>query len=118
MKKIKVSEATPLQLDYLVSQCQLMSIGMYIDGDKITGIFDARSNTPYHPTTNWEQGGSIAEKKGIAFVNNGLPHTIDYWTCIIHESKTVSKGYSMLIAAMRCYVISKMGEEVEVMDML
>lgn len=76
-----------------------------IDGPDINPRFEFR------PSTDWSDGGPIIERERIK-----IEHAIDYWDAAI-MSKTSTfyhqTGSTPLIAAMRAYVASKLGEEVE-----
>lgn len=67
----------------------------------------------YSPSTDWSQGGPIIEREDIAFsykTNTGYARAH-----IVHRDQVKSithYGDTKLIAAMRCYVASKFGEEV------
>jgi hypothetical protein len=65
----------------------------------------------FSPSTDWAAGGPIIERERIRLDPRGL------W-CAAHDSHefTWESGTTPLIAAMRCYVASKMGSEVEVPD--
>jgi hypothetical protein len=72
----------------------------------------------YRPSTNWMQGGTIIEREGLAISRVAQ----DEWSAsLIHEDKeyggvmyTNEHGTTPLIAAMRCYVASKLGDDVEI----
>ena len=106
--KIKVSEATPLQLDWLVAK---------IEGPQ-PRLFE--------PSTNWSHGGPIIEREGIELLCNhpvigGKDPAWGVWDGFACSWKTRSLHYhgpTPLIAAMRCYVASKLGDEVEVPEEL
>lgn len=61
------------------------------------------------PSRYWQQGGTIIERENIVldgYVKLGV------WTCVkyLHEGDPVEvEGPTPLIAAMRCYVASKLG---------
>ena len=64
-------------------------------------------------TTNWSMGGPIIDREGILF--HGQPGDYQAWVPL----KTTSiSGPTHLIAAMRCYVRSKLGDTVELPDAL
>ena len=70
-----------------------------------------------HPSTDWAQGGPIIERERIfckPTLNKGWRsyqlHTAGTGIC------NSQYGPTPLIAAMRCYVASKLGDEVEVPD--
>ena len=62
----------------------------------------------YHPSTNWAQGGPIIEREQIQ-----LELFEDQWVSTIIKGSCVFGDYGQtpLIAAMRCYVASKQGEQ-------
>jgi hypothetical protein len=57
----------------------------------------------FHPSTDWALGGAIIEREGIALIPN--------WTA--ERPGFSADGGTPLVAAMRCYVASKLGEEIE-----
>jgi hypothetical protein len=59
------------------------------------------------PSTNWSQGGPIIEREKI----NIGPKGVLWWSGTASNSQD---GPTPLIAAMRCYVASKLGDEVEI----
>jgi len=59
----------------------------------------------YQPSTNWAQGGPIIEREGL---------TLDQWDDYPRWRSGNSYGTTPLIAAMRCYVASKLGDEIDV----
>ena len=127
MKQIKVSEATPIQLDRLVAKC----------AKKIPISHMASSKHWWSPSTCWAHGGPLIEKEriGLEFMDN-----FEAWSASIvredgqdresysddqdRESYTVEQesfvgyGPTPLIAAMRCYIYSVMGDVVEVPEEL
>ena len=62
----------------------------------------------YHPSTNWAQGGPIIERECIELQNWGVLSVP--WSAWIDEEHH-HYGTTPLIAAMRCYVASKQGEQ-------
>lgn len=63
----------------------------------------------WEPSTNWAQGGQILEDNGIC-INRALFSEHD-WVAVLYESS--EKASTPLIAAMRCLVASKFGNEIE-----
>ena len=99
--KIKVSEATPLQLDYMVGY----ALGLVA---KLHGVI------PF--STNWAQGGPIIEREYIELTTTNRSNA-EIWEAIFPgrgEDSVMQYGPTPLVAAMRCYVASKMGDEVEI----
>lgn len=91
---MKTSELQGAALDWAVKQ---------IEDGRTDGIRN------YSPSTNWALAGPIIERERIEVSDYGG----DEWlaTDNLHTSK---QGETFLIAAMRCYVASKLGDEVEI----
>ena len=71
----------------------------------------------FDPSQNWEQGGPIIEREEIGFAKYGPNGT---WKAVIGETPRGAPHYgpTPLIAAMRCLVASKLGDEVEIPEKL
>jgi len=66
-------------------------------------------------STDWAQGGPIIEREVICL----LPHANGGWVATVHGVAMPHKtGETPLIAAMRCYVASKLGDEVDIPEEL
>ena len=127
MKTINVSQAEGQVLDWLVAKAKGDSddaLESYVDG------FRCADEGAY--STDWAQGGPIIEREGVNLSidyqddalsndmvqlgwkgnlwNNSVPGTAGFlqW----------AYGPTPLIAAMRCFVASKLGETVEVPEEL
>jgi len=106
--KIKTSELTGPALDWAVAKCE---------GNEIT----IRKGYLWIPTecysTDWSQGGPIIEREGI---NLRRSFDEDGWTASVWRNNTTifEHGETALIAALRCYVASKLGDEVEIPEEL
>lgn len=68
-------------------------------------------------STDWSEGGAIIEREGISV----CPDEIAPW-CAFFDHGTAEyafyTGETPLIAAMRCYVASKLGDEVQLPEEL
>ncbi len=69
---------------------------------------------PFSPSTDWRIGGPIIEREGInpfSYVHDGAR----YWAAHMQGGyPTATEGHkSLLVAAMREFVVSKLGDEVE-----
>ena len=115
--KIKTSELTGPALRWAVAEAEWkggVSVGCLI-GQQIY-CYDDGEKVLYEPDTNWAQGGLIIEQEAISVTASYA----EYWSARIllnldeHDEATVSFGPTPLIAAMRCYVASKLGDEVDV----
>ena len=96
MKTIKVAEATELQLDWLVAR---------IEGDELP----KSDGKGLDYSTDWACGGPIIERELISVCSM----TTD-WFAKYSPSGAAQDGPTPLIAAMRCYLVGKLGETVEV----
>jgi hypothetical protein len=70
----------------------------------------------YLPSTDWAQGGPIIEREGIDLIyeRNSDGHIVQIWARIGEDAPPEYFGQTGLIAAMRCYVASKMGDTVDI----
>jgi hypothetical protein len=121
---MKVSELTGAALDWAVAKAEgiELSNGCYnrllVDGRMSAG---QKMLTPYNPSTDWSQGGPIIEREKIGL---SYDYENDEWEACkwINPDKhmpLMNSGPTPLIAAMRCYVASKLGgDEVEVPEEL
>ena len=69
---------------------------------------------PY--STDWSQGGPIIERENISIVREG---DAGNWVASVYDYAEAdwhlhTEGTTLLEAAMRCYVASKLGDEVEI----
>ena len=116
MKSIKVSELTKETLDWAVAKCGNVKMSQRIDSFKVYGAVVLAHGGVYSPSTNWAQGGSIIEREGISIVQQGdaaewVASVYNYTEGDWHLHTT---GPTPLIAAMRCYVASKIGDTIQV----
>src|SRR5690606_16052673 len=84
---------------------------------------EAMYSPPFTPTTDWAQGGPIIEREEIGIRRRDPCFCFkgEEWEArVTIPAKRVgykrAKGPTPLISAMRCYVASKLGDEVEVPD--
>jgi Protein of unknown function (DUF2591) len=70
--------------------------------------------TPFRPSSSCENGGLIIDQEKIGVWWDGQWHA-KYDGC---KPSEVQDAHAPLIAAMRCFVASKLGDEVEVPDEL
>ena len=100
--KIKVSAATNTQLDWLVAKCETKE---FFDWQA-----DPTNNT-FSPSIDWAQGGPIIEREKLVIA---YEYGLAKWQAYIQGEGAMYYGPTPLIAAMRCFVASKLGDEVEV----
>lgn len=99
---MKTSELTGQALDWAVAKCEGMLAEPWLWGDEQEVLMR------YKFSTNWEQGGAIIQREHIALWSEGYDWEAKQYGQ--HESW----GQTPLIAAMRCYVASKLGDEVDI----
>ena len=88
-----------------------------LDGEQLNwAVAKCEMNWAFEPdgcdsySTDWELGGPIIERKGI-----DLKRVTDtLWDAHVHNVNFYESGPTPLIAAMRCYVASKLGDKIEV----
>jgi len=111
--KIKTSELQGVALDWAVAKAEGWGVE-YLD-DGITKCLLKKPPGRYAPSTNWAQGGPIIEWEKIGVEPWGANRS---WLAqTYNEAGRVTQrqyGPTPLIAAMRCYVASKLGDEVEI----
>jgi hypothetical protein len=117
--QVKVSEASGPTLDWMVAKCENAD---WSDEDCIVNVttLDEYTGTICNYSTDWAQGGPIIEQAGISLWNKTNSTTISsmYWSAKSERYVHSGFGPTPLIAAMRCYCLSKLGEECEVPDEL
>jgi hypothetical protein len=112
--KLKTSELIRHALNWAVAKC--VNEGgdpedMFYMTDILSGYFS--------PSTNWSQGGPIIEREEIDTYCHESPKSgCGWWVAEITGAKAKGRGNSPLEAAMRCYVASKLGAEVEIPEEL
>ena len=101
--KIKTSELIGHALDYAVC---IAIANPYLHWEE------------FSPSINWSQGGPIIERELICY-NKSMG---TYWTWLNSDAEgdrnPKASGPTLLIASMRCYVTSKLGNEVEIPEEL
>jgi hypothetical protein len=119
---MKTSELTGAALDWAIGK---IDQPQWTDEDlrwitlDYCDIGDA-DDEPYSPSTDWAQGGPIIERECIDLqaydACSEVPKNPDCWEASIYLAEEIERGEgpTPLIAAMRCYVASKLGDEVEV----
>lgn len=125
MKTIKTSNLTGLTLDWAVAKCENDSGYDEIDLIRSPMLGDYLSNErgqDYFPSSNWSQAGPIIEREFISLTAEAT-HSFKQWSAEIWPDYSkpctgTGTGPTPLIAAMRCYVASKLGDEIEVPEEL
>jgi hypothetical protein len=112
---IKTSNLEGKALDYAVALCEGLDAFKLVNLTKRLPGIDPAFYIP-HYSTDWAQGGPIIERERIEFsiLASKDEHILAIGSnrdkgCLVAE-----EGITYLIAAMRCYVASKMGESVNI----
>lgn len=117
--KIKTNELIGPALDWAVAKCEGVKVEKFPESPS---LFYGKGFDKYRPSTNWSQGGPIIERERLCV---GYRHQPDPEYCPINDpvincwARTTPGHYlfygpTPLIAAMRCYVASELGDVVEI----
>lgn len=107
--RIKTSELTGAALDLAVAKCKFVGVPAI---KIVCGVLYTTEGDNWQPSTDWAQAGPIIERERINLWNEGYD-----WEASLYGEHIVW-GETPLVAAMRCYVASKLGDEVDVPDEL
>ena len=136
--KIKTNELKDQALDWAVAKCEGDKLfraclgrpddwngAAYRAGDTTDERWETRvqvanvawfADYTYNPSINWSQGGPIIERERPTLSHSPYDHVVygreQPWCA--EKRGRMSYGPTPLIAAMRCYVASVLGTEVEV----
>ena len=125
--KIKTSELTGAALNWAVAKCVHESLrhryGSPCFNPKTKRVYETEGlqqiGVNFAPSTDWSQGGPIIEKERLHLLPlvNTL-HADRQWECssLVPDvgDSVWALGHTPLIAAMRCYVASKLGDTVDI----
>lgn len=101
--RMKTSELKDIALDWAVAKCEY---GKFMDK---TWWSDFGHECCY--STDWAYGGPIIEREIFNLSDDGAQWIAESHNCMGY-------GPTALIAAMRCYVASRLGDEVKIPDEL
>ncbi len=141
--RIKTSELTGAALDWAVAKCEdlplkldpmgfrkdapaSMQAGWWVwDGEGQNQVIGHRKTRRgdedgYSPSADWAQGGPIIEREGINLDNYAKNPKWSAWTPAPDRESGEAQAYgpTPLIAAMRCYVASKLGDDIDIPEEL
>ena len=130
--KIKTNELSGAALDWAVAAADGRKVLSILCGEVTVADRNDRLPWRFNPSESWSQGGPIIEREGIGTYRECLRAYPDYrpvqgktWEAIIglylvgeHEAQgahgLTAQGATALEAAMRVFVLSKLGDEVDV----
>jgi hypothetical protein len=105
---MRTSELTDSALDWAVAKAEGRTDVRVDDDGELVG------QDEFDYSTDWAQGGPIIEREKMRVAYNPDEHTWEAgWDCYVK-----GWGDTPLIAAMRCYVASRLGDEVEIPEEL
>jgi hypothetical protein len=107
---MKTSELSGAALDWAVAKCESPEWGE--EGWQVNCTHRDDDGWIYQPSTDWAQGGPIIERECIT-VCMGSPTKGYEWMACLPSGGGIQHAQTYLIAAMRCYVASKLGDEIE-----
>lgn len=115
---MKTSELTDIALDWAVAHAQGAGSALVLTHSRGQALIlsdrteDCDIGEHYQPRINWAQGGPIIERERISVV--AMPN--GSWQSQGKDLRPHFHNPTPLIAAMRCFVASKLGDEVDVPD--
>lgn len=127
--KVKTSELTGAALDWAVAKCWYSDRRVELTEGK-TGVRVLRDPTydgseyshwfVFFGSTDWSQGGPIIEREGITVSKEDGGWSAYFRDNLFEEdgSEHWQTGPTPLIAAMRCYVASKLGDNIDIPEEL
>jgi hypothetical protein len=138
MKKIKTSELSGKALDWAVAKAEGREPYIHVNSKGEPYLYFAKHGADILYSRSWAQGGPIIEREGIhlrsvrkeghllhntwlAKPANGNTGQIERWNKNWfgdNNKPAMWYGHTPLIAAMRCYVASKLGDTVEIPEEL
>lgn len=108
---INTNTLSYIALDYAVAQCQ--KVGYWDKPEKfLKKYMTSMSFCRFH--RDWAMSGEIIENELIELV----PFAEGAWDALKQDQHIPNSGSTPLEAAMRCYVASKLGLDVEIPDVI
>ncbi len=103
-------------LDWAVAECEGLKVRIPAWAETpYVVVLSPRGEIIYSPSSSWALVGPIIEREKLAVVCRAG----GYWLAYTFDgAEFEGTGPTPLLAAMRCYVMSKLGDEVDVPDEL
>lgn len=114
---VKTDDLTGQALDFAVAKLQGL---VDQNGWSALEVFQgSRVSGNHRYSTDWAQGGPIIDQENIGFKRHTSPLYGNHISATKWNERgdigvAISQGPTNLIAAMRCYVASKLGSEVDI----
>lgn len=113
---MKTNELIGPALDWAVAKCDKENLPFISKDGRV--FCQATNNYGYYsPSTVWSQGGPIIERESIEVTPC---EDMESWASavVFRQGVETQYGPTPLITAMRCYVASKLGDEVDIPEEL
>lgn len=104
--RIKTSELTGAALDWAVAKCEGATWAVW-------RFKEQHNDGDMAYSTDWAQGGPIIEREELSSLKC---YNHNEWGCL--NGEVFCEGPTPLIAAMRCYVASKLGDDIDIPEEL
>lgn len=108
---MKTSELKGVALDWAVAKCSSDSLA-----EMVREAWRWRPVT-YSPSTDWREAGPIIEQEKIDILQSTGRICAAIWENLPEGGRLIAEALDCptpLVAAMRCYVASKLGDEIEI----
>ena len=114
---MKTSELIHLALDWAVAKCEGVAVELYA-GNFWADPHNIGRKWQWKPHADWAQGGPIIEREEISLCREFSSGKVEWsaWTPapIRDDAEAFGYGPTPLIAAMRCFVASKLGDDIDI----
>lgn len=122
---MKTSDLQGAALDWAVATCEGLPIrkdpmGFKTGSEAGYWVWDSapkgmqtKIGLGYSPSTSWTQGGPILEREFIYVFGHDIVGSAA-WSASLRHGRFVEEGPTPLIAVMRAYLASKLGDEIEI----
>ena len=108
MKTIELKGAA---LDWAVAKSAKLTIIQIKGGFPYVPKYPTIGGQRFNPSTDWSQGGPIIEREKLVLA---YQYVDGLWQVYYQSKERTHYGPTPLIAAMRCFVASEMGDIVEI----
>lgn len=120
---MKTADLIGPALDWAVAKCEAVKVEYINDGITRCLLRVTPFTGVYRPSVDWSQGGQIIERKEVGLKRNAPCSKGREWEAspsITAKGAGGKWGYgpTPLVAAMRCYVASELGDEVDIPEEL
>lgn len=116
--KVKTSKLGGNALDFLATQLAYDNGAIYEDGFVYVKTLDGNRGPRSSPSTDWAQGGPLIDNFKPQFIQSFSEGRVTVQKIDGEGYSFVQHGPTTLVAVCRCFVASRLGDEVEVPEEL